>query len=285
MAKSKANIKFVIDCSDKRNEYIFDMLFKSKFSVERYSALINYADIYKIENTEQKEVVFLFAPLTEIDLVMAEKIPNMAKVFCFRIQEKAAESFIYKDVKVYNYFDDEILAMKNAYLTAEGTLKLVIENTEISLKDLSVLVLGYGRVGKCVTDILNKNDCKTAVAVRNIQDTALASIHAAAVFDFKSYEKYLNQFDVIINTVPALIIKKRQLAKVKQDCLIIDLASKPGGIDFETAKEMEINTIHALGIPGKTSPKTAGKYILESVFQLLEKEQLSTKSTKEVKKI
>ena len=36
------------------------------------------------------------------------------------------------------------------------------------------------------------------------------------------------------------------LAKVKKDALIIDLASKPGGIDFDAAKSYGLKVIWAL---------------------------------------
>jgi dipicolinate synthase subunit A len=69
--------------------------------------------------------------------------------------------------------------------------------------------------------------------------------------------------------VPAVILDEEKLAKLGRDCLVIDLASKPGGVDFETAKNLGLKTIWALSLPGKVSPYSAGEIILDTVLNLL----------------
>jgi dipicolinate synthase subunit A len=75
--------------------------------------------------------------------------------------------------------------------------------------------------------------------------------------------------DIIINTVPSKILDKNLLAIVRQDALLIDLASIPGGVDFEYAKERGLKIIHELGIPGKTAYKTAAVYMYDCIMKLL----------------
>ena len=55
-----------------------------------------------------------------------------------------------------------------------------------------------------------------------------------------------------------------------KDTLIIDLASKPGGVDFNAAKECGIKTIWALALPGKKLPVSAGKIMARTVIDTLE---------------
>ena len=43
-----------------------------------------------------------------------------------------------------------------------------------------------------------------------------------------------------------MILDKKRLERVRKDCIIIDLASKPGGVDFDAAKERGIKAILAL---------------------------------------
>ena len=81
-----------------------------------------------------------------------------------------------------------------------------------------------------------------------------------------------SEFDVIFNTVPALVIYKHTLMKLKKDCLIIDLASAPGGIDFNAAEELNLNVIWALSLPGKVAPSTAGGIIKNTVLNMIEEE-------------
>ena len=78
------------------------------------------------------------------------------------------------------------------------------------------------------------------------------------------------KFDLIINTVPAKVLEESILKQVRKDTLIIDLASKPGGVDFETAKELGLNTIWALSLPGKVAPVTAGRIIYETIENMIE---------------
>ncbi|MBO4422886.1 MAG: hypothetical protein J5879_05570 [Clostridia bacterium] len=76
---------------------------------------------------------------------------------------------------------------------------------------------------------------------------------------------------LIINTVPAPVADNNVLSFVDPDTLIIDLASMPGGVDFEAAKRRGIKALHALSLPGKTAPLTAGENIADTVLQILKK--------------
>ena len=77
--------------------------------------------------------------------------------------------------------------------------------------------------------------------------------------------KHLENMDVIFNTIPFVILDEKNLIKIKKDCIIIDLASKPGGVDFEKAKELGINVMWALALPGKVAPYTAAKYLKDTI--------------------
>ena len=78
--------------------------------------------------------------------------------------------------------------------------------------------------------------------------------------------------DVLINTVPHRIITAEVISHMEKDALIVDLASMPGGVDFDFARDAEICAIHALALPGKYSPKTAGAIVGETVLSLLSNE-------------
>ena len=63
------------------------------------------------------------------------------------------------------------------------------------------------------------------------------------------------------------------MAKIAANALIIDLASAPGGVDFDSARRMGITAIHALSLPGKVAPKTSGEIIKNTIFNILEEEK------------
>jgi dipicolinate synthase subunit A len=81
----------------------------------------------------------------------------------------------------------------------------------------------------------------------------------------------VEKFDVIINTVPKLILKGEKLQHIRKDAFVIDLASLPGGVDLDAANELGLNVLHYLGVPAKTAAITAGQYLYESVKRALDK--------------
>ena len=87
----------------------------------------------------------------------------------------------------------------------------------------------------------------------------------------------LHDFDIIINTVPSCILGKSELAKIRKDALIIDVSSKPGGVDFARAAELSLNVIWALSLPGKVAPQTAGEIISEITVGILKEKNLKRK--------
>jgi dipicolinate synthase subunit A len=74
---------------------------------------------------------------------------------------------------------------------------------------------------------------------------------------------------VIFNTVPNRIFVGDALDSIPRNCLFVDLASAPGGIDFATAEQRGLRAIWATALPGKYSPETAGVMIAETVETIL----------------
>lgn len=113
--------------------------------------------------------------------------------------------------------------------------------------------------------MLNGIGAKVYCEARKDADIAWIQAYGYNAINLKELNKYLNQFDFIFNTIPYLILDKSNLNLIKKDCVLIDLASKPGGIDFEEAERLKLQTDWALALPGKVAPETAAKYIYEIV--------------------
>jgi len=80
----------------------------------------------------------------------------------------------------------------------------------------------------------------------------------------------LKKADVVFNTVPAKLLNYTALSMLKSGTPVIDLASKPGGVDFEAARTLGTNIVWALSLPGKTAPVTAGEIICSTVLTIME---------------
>ena len=88
-------------------------------------------------------------------------------------------------------------------------------------------------------------------------------------FSYKQCIKNIKTYDIIFNTIPALILDEEILSNVKKDALIIDLASKPGGVDFEAAKALGVRVIWALSLPGKVAPVSSGAIIKDTIMNII----------------
>jgi dipicolinate synthase subunit A len=251
---------FVIDCSDQRNNYLYSELGK-EFYTQKFGGNL-YFD-------KPGVYVYVFAPSAVLDDIAINKIKDGSVVFCLSYDQKTRERLSEKNVRVYKLFDDELLAVKNAGLTAEGTLSAVIENTAVGLKELNVLVLGFGRVGKSVTKLFCDCKSRVGVATKDKIEYAAAHLFTDDVIHTDEIIKRAGGYNVIINTIPILILNGETLKNISKECLIIDLASMPGGVDFNQARLLGLNAMHLLGVPGKYAPETSGKHIKQSIFGTL----------------
>ena len=76
-------------------------------------------------------------------------------------------------------------------------------------------------------------------------------------------------FDVVFNTIPAVILTHDLLSELPEHCVIIDIASMPGGVDFAAARTLSKKVIHALSLPGKVAPITAGRAIRDVLYKIM----------------
>jgi dipicolinate synthase subunit A len=259
-----ANIIFVIDVSDQRLKTVKELLASDGFLVEDFEQGRKYI--------EKAQHVFIFPPYVPIDYKIAEVLSGGSIVFGLGCFDQQAQ-LILKEKKITAFFynDDEILVMKNAYLTAEGALAAIINNTPKAIKCQNFLILGYGRVGKALAKLLDDMRAQVSVATNDVSEYAHASVYVSHTYTLNDFDKDLANFDVIINTVPKMILKGERLQHIRRDAFVIDLASLPGGVNLEEAKELGLNVLHYLGVPAKTAALTAGQYLYESVKRALDK--------------
>ncbi len=166
-----------------------------------------------------------------------------------------------KGLEIIDYFAREELTVLNAIPTAEGAIEIAMRELPITIFGSHVLVTGFGRIGKVIVRLLTAFGAKVWVAARRYSDHAWIRINGCEPIHTHQLLEYAGRMDVIINTVPALLFNREILSQLKKDCLVIDLASKPGGLDFEAASELGVKTIWALSMPGKVAPITAGEII------------------------
>lgn len=172
-------------------------------------------------------------------------------------------------IRVIQYAEDDRIAIPNSIPTAEGAVQIGMEELPITINGSTVIVCGFGRVGMATALAFKSLGARVIITVRRqaLLDRAI-ELGLEAVFQ-KDLPEVLNSADIIVNTVPALVLTEPELAKASPEALIIDLASPPGGTDFEAAKRLKLKAILAPGLPGKVAPKTAAKILASVIPQLI----------------
>lgn len=172
-------------------------------------------------------------------------------------------------IEIVDIMKREELAVLNTIATAEGAIEIAIANTNKILHGSNVLVLGFGRIGKVLARKLAGLSTKVTCAARKEEDLAWIKAYGHKGININQIDKNLSEFDVIINTVPQMILTAEKLGYVKQECLLIDLASNPGGIDKKAVKDKKIKFVWALSLPGKVAPTTSAEFIKETINNII----------------
>lgn len=174
-----------------------------------------------------------------------------------------------RGLAIHDYFAREELAVANAVPTAEGAVQLAMEHLPITIHGSKVLVIGFGRVGRLTAQRFQALGARVSVAARKYEQLAWAQAMGFGGEHLAHLKGWLCGYDLIINTVPAQVLGREELEDVKPDCLILDLASKPGGVDLGAAGELGLTVVWALALPGKVAPVTAGAAIRDTVYNML----------------
>ena len=160
---------------------------------------------------------------------------------------------------------DPMYLAKNAMITAYCALRLAERNLSVIWEGCPVLVLGWGRIGKCLGSILKKLGAEVSIAARKPEDLAMIAALGCDGRSVAGLDCILRRYRVIFNTVPAPVLRQGQRELCRADCVLVELASSPG---MEGAA-----IIDGRGLPGKMAPESSGKLIARSVMRLCAREE------------
>ena len=174
-----------------------------------------------------------------------------------------------RHLTILDYLTREELAVANCVPTAEGCLQLAMEHLPITIHDARVLVIGYGRLGKITAHRFAALGAKVTVAARKYDQLAWARTEGFGTEHTSQLTGWLCSYDLVVNTVPSLVLGETELADLHPECLVIDLASAPGGVDRTAAEQLGRKVLWALALPGKVAPATAGSIIKMTIYHIL----------------
>ncbi len=216
---------------------------------------------------------FLYCALAEIPLPftleLAAKFPANIPVFVGTAGRLLTEIASETGFRLIELMKRDEVAILNSIPTAEGAVQMAMEMLPVTIHGCSAYVLGFGRIGATLARLLGVMGAKTSVLARRPECLARAAELNLIPLPFKDLTLYLPEADVIFNTVPAMVLKGEVLERLSPGTVIIDLASAPGGVDFQKAESLGIKAVLAPGLPGKVAPKTAGKVLAQVISRLL----------------
>lgn len=178
-------------------------------------------------------------------------------------------------IELVDYFARKELTIYNAIPTAEGCIGILLRQRRRTLWGTNVLVLGFGAVGQAVCVRLAALGAAPTVAARRPEQRALAESFGMRAIPLAQLAPAAPAFDTVVNTIPALVLTESVLRWLRAGSLIVDLASRPGGTDFDAAARLGQHAIHALSLPAACAPETAGEAVARTVLTILQEREES----------
>ena len=160
-------------------------------------------------------------------------------------------------IKLHEYEWDRSLMLRRTPAIIEGLLRIVIENTAITIHDAEVCVVGQGIIGAVLARYLVALGARTHVAARNPEQRAAAFVAGATPHELGELPALAPGLDMVFSTVPSRVIGADMLERLPKSALLVDLAAPPGGIDFEAAQRLGLKAIWGRGL-GSRAPVTVG---------------------------
>ena len=215
-------------------------------------------------------------PLSDTALTVSElfSLLTPSQIICGgRVPLEMYDTVSTHGLTLFDYFSREELVIANAAVTAEGAIGVAMEATPTALLGSSALVLGFGRIGKLLALRLRALGVHVTVAARSFSDLAWIAAYGYTAIHMDALDEHLSGYSILFNTAPHLLLDARRLALLDPATLCIDLASKPGGINFSAAASLGISTIWALGLPGKVAPRTSAAIIRDTIYNILSEQE------------
>ena len=175
-------------------------------------------------------------------------------------------------IALHEYEHDKELMLLRAPAIVEGAIKVMIENTDITLHKSQICVCGLGNIGSVLARTLTQLGAEVTVAARNPVQRAMAYTFASDSIDIADLSAAANKFDVLVSTIPAPIIDRTLLDRLRSDCVVFDLTAPPGSVDFGYAEKLGIKAVWARAL-GRRARVTVGKSqwvgVSKSIAQLM----------------
>ena len=238
-----------------RAEKCCEILSESRF-VSRFSEII----ILPIPTTRDG-VHLSGTDITLMDAVAYADCDTL--VVGYSIPEEVCEVLSSFGATVCDVSCDEGFLLENADLTAVAALGILLGTQKSAPKDMRIGIVGYGRIGKSLTEKLlylgagirvytTRAEVRRELAEVGVESAACPIVDGESLFGI----------DVLINTAPARIFEDGEVCGLSGDVRIIDLAT---GAELPATAATE----RYPSLPARMLPYSAGRAFAKSVERFL----------------
>lgn len=169
------------------------------------------------------------------------------------------------DGRVIDLWADEALILENAALTAEGALSAAMKASDAAVRCARCLVIGWGRIGRALAELLVGMGTRVTVASRSEQGRNRAVERGAEAVATAHVADALPGHALIFNTAPGMVLDAEALKRADADALIVDLASPPYGVDLTAAWDLGLRAWREPALPGRYCPRSAARALLKAI--------------------
>lgn len=181
-----------------------------------------------------------------------------AHVFVGRATPELRDAVGRAGVHLHEYDPDRELMLLRAPAIVEGAIQLAIENTDVTIHDANVVVVGYGTIGSLLSRRLRDLGARLRVAARNPIQRAAAYADGAEPHTLEELPELAPRLQMIFSTVPARVVDAEVLRRLPPGALVLDIAPPPDHADLELARELGHRAVWARGL-GRRAPITVGR--------------------------
>ena len=243
-------------------------------TLEKYSAeyAVKNSDYIVLPLPATSDNLYINTSDSSTKIPIEEVVSNLSSkqvVFGGKIGKNLAEAISATGAEWVDYLEREDFAVQNAIPTAEGAISIAMQEMSRTIYQSRCLVTGYGTIAKILGRYLQSLGAFVTIAARKTSDLVWAQAQGHRAIHTKDILNDGQKYDLIFNTVPSMLFDSEKLQYIDSDCIIIDLASKPGGVDFDVASELGLKVIWALALPGKVAPISAGDIIYNTIMSII----------------
>ena len=225
------------------------------------------------EALDGAEVIVGGIPLEKEGVLEIRELSRLIRkkhtIFGGVIPESFRQECSERDILCCDFMLVESIAVFNAVATAEGAVLEALRHKDTNIHKSESLVIGYGRCGKILSDKLKGLSACVTVCSNSQTELAVADAYGLRTLPLEQLESRAGEFEYIYNTAPALLLTEKLLEKIREDALIIDIASARGGVDYKAAERLNITALRCPGLPGKYAGRTSAKCLTDYVLRHL----------------